>query len=362
MRTNDQCLGRLLVLALLAGALAAVPLAAGSVTWREILRQPAPWYGGPDARRVAAAVLQYQTDSGGWPKNHDMTVPPSAEFLAEQAPDHRAPTIDNDATTTQIEFLARVTTAGDDAGLRPAILRGLDYLLAAQYENGGWPQYYPLRHGYYTHITFNDDAMVNALSVLQAVASDRAPYAWVDSGRRTRAAAAVQRGIACILRCQVVVNGHKTVWCAQHDEVTLAPAPARRYEMVSLSGGESVGIVRFLMSLDAPSPEVVDAVESAVAWFRASALHGIRWETVPAPALPGGKDRVVVRDAAAPPIWARFYEIGSNRPIFSGRDSVIRYDVARIEHERRVGYAWYRTDARALLERDYPAWRTRRKS
>jgi PelA/Pel-15E family pectate lyase len=106
---------------------------------------------------------------------------------------------------------------------------------------------------------------------------------------------------------------------------------------------------------------VIDAIESAVAWFRLSALHGIRWETVAAPSLPGGKDRVVVHDPSAPPIWARFYEIGTNRPIFSGRDSVIRYDVAQIEQERRVGYAWYRTDARVLLERDYPAWKARLK-
>ena len=29
------------------------------------------------------------------------------------------------------------------------------------------------------------------------------------------------------------------------------------------------------------------------------------------------------------------------RPIFSGRDSVIKYDIAQIEPERRNGYAWY---------------------
>ena len=32
-----------------------------------------------------------------------------------------------------------------------------------------------------------------------------------------------------------------------------------------------------------------------------------------------GSDVVVVPDASAPPLWARFYEIGTNRPIFSGQ-------------------------------------------
>ena len=59
---------------------------------------------------------------------------------------------------------------------------------------------------------------------------------------------------------------------------------------------------------------------------------------------------------AAPPIWARFYEIGTNRPIFSGRDGIVRYRLAEIELERRTGYAWYGTYATALVADEYPAW------
>src|SRR6478735_4265107 len=147
-------------------------LAAGAaVRWGEINRQPEAWYATAEARALAANIVAYQTPEGGWPKNHDMTVPPSPEFLANTEFDHRAPTIDNNATTTQLELLARVIAAGGDAALRPVFDRGFDYLLAAQYENGGWPQYYPLREGYYTHITYNDNAMVNVLAVLRAAAA-----------------------------------------------------------------------------------------------------------------------------------------------------------------------------------------------
>ena len=57
------------------------------------------------------------------------------------------------------------------------------------------------------------------------------------------------------------------------------------------------------------------------------------------------------------PLWARFYELGTNRPIFLGRDSVVRYAFAEIELERRIGYSYYGTWPATLLSRDYPDWR-----
>ena len=329
------------------------------VAWRQVLQQPAPWYASTEARVIADSVRQYQTESGGWPKNRDMTAPPDAAFLADQERDHRWATIDNGATYTQIRFLATVAChAGPDLErTRTAAIRGLEYLLKAQYDNGGWPQYFPLRPGYYTHITFNDDAMVNVLRLLRDVADGKEPFAWVEPALRERAATAVDKGIACILRCQIAVAGRKTAWCAQHDEITFEPVPARAYEHVSLSGSESVGIVRFLMGVKNPSPEIVDAVEAAIAWFEAAKLTGIRIDTPPASDLAHGHDRVVVADPSAPPLWARFYEIGTNRPIFGGRDAVVRYNLAEVERERRGGYAWYIDTPAHLLARDYPRWK-----
>lgn len=133
-------------------------------------------------------------------------------------------------------------------------MRGVDYLLEAQYPNGGWPQLYPLRDGYYSHVTFNDGAMVNVLSLLRDVAAAAPPYTFVDGRRRAQAAAAVARGTDCILRTQIRQDSELTVWCAQYDERTLEPAWARAYEPPSLSGSESVGIVRFLMGTEDRSP------------------------------------------------------------------------------------------------------------
>jgi PelA/Pel-15E family pectate lyase len=322
---------------------------------QEISKEQSPeWYASTTALRIAENVLLYQRESGGWPKNIDMAKPlddnDRAALLRQNKKNDS--TIDNGATYTQLSFLARVYTAQKQERHRESFLRGVDYLLKAQYSNGGWPQFYPNLRGYYKHITFNDDAMIGVMKLLRDVAAAKPVYAFVDEARRAAALRAVEKGIECILKTQVVVNGRRTVWCAQHDEVTMAPAGARTFEVISLSGGESVGIVRFLMSIKNPSPAVVEAIEAAVAWFEQTQLKGIKW-------VEKNDDRVVVKDPEGGPIWARFYEIGSNRPIFVGRDGVVKYSLAEIEHERRTGYNWYVEEPAKLLERDYPAWKHR---
>ena len=339
------------------------PAAQAPVAWTNILQQPTAWYGTSEARAVADHVIGHQRPSGGWPKNTDMTRPPDPAVLeaSRTAPDS---TIDNGATTTEMRVLALVFRATAEPRYRDAFLRGLDYLLAAQYPNGGWPQFFPLRSDYSRYVTFNDNAMVNVLTVLTDTARARPPFDLADAARRAKAAAAVATGIDIILRTQLLSGGQRTAWCAQYDDVTLAPRGARTYEHASLSGQETVGIVRFLMDVDGEANATARAarevaIESAVVWLRSVQIAGQRLVRRTDASLPSGYDVVVVADAAAPPLWARFYGIGTNRPIFSGRDGVVRDRLDQIEHERRIGYAWLGTWPQALLERDYPAWKTR---
>lgn len=340
-----------------AAFLAVVSCAAGPVSAQEsvrwsaaIVEQEEDAFASPEMRRVADNVVLHQSAEGGWPKNTNLAAPPSGP-----APANVANTIDNDATTLPMEFLARVIHAGGER-YKPAFERGLDYLLAAQYANGGWPQFYPLRGGYHDHVTFNDDAMIRVMTLLRGVARGEAPYDFVDAERRARTAAAVERGLALILRTQIRQGGALAGWCAQYDSATLQPAWARAYEPPSLSGAESVAIVRHLMSIENPSPEVIAAVDGAVVWLRAAAIEGVRVDSFSD--ADGRPDRRAVADANARPIWARFYELGTNRPIFLGRNSAVRYELAQIERERRAGYNYYGYWAASVLE-DFPAWRAR---
>lgn len=330
------------------------------VSWHRAQEpHPADWYWSAEAVRIAGNLLAYQHDNGGFEKNIDMALPlesPRLDAVLKRKPEAET-TIDNDATWSQMRFLAKVHLQTKDGRYAVALRKAQRYLLDAQYPSGGWPQFYPLRHGYWDHITYNDDAMIGVMSVLRDIAAGEDEWSLFTADERRAAEAAMQRGITVILKTQVRVNGKLTVWCAQHDEVTLAPAMARKYELISLSGSESVGIVEFLMGISHPSPEIVNAVQSAVAWFSKSKIEGIEVKTVTAPGTPKGVDKVVIAKAGAPPQWARFYEIETNRPIFSGRDSVKKYSMAEIEYERRNGYRWYVDRPAKLLSDAYPEWR-----
>lgn len=322
------------------------------VSWGDVLKQPKLWYAVDEATRIANQVLMYQRNNGGWEKNIDMaamlTQKERTKLLAEKAATDT--TIDNGATTTQLAYLAKVITAKNIDTHKDGFFKGLDFLLAMQYENGGFPQFFPLKNDYSRYVTFNDNAMINVLKLLHDIAKKKEDYLFVDEGRRAKAERAVAKAIPLLLKTQVIVNGNKTVWAAQYDEVTLRPAAARKFEPISLTAGESVGIVRFLMLESRPTPEIIDAVESAVKWFDANRVRGIRWER---------KNGIsaAFKDTKAPPLWARFYQLETMKPIFIDRDGVAKYDVMEIEAERRNGYAWYVDSANELLTNDYPRWR-----
>jgi len=330
-------------------------------SWGACLSQPRQWYASSEAARIADNVLLYQRADGGWPKNIDMAKPLDEKAVARRRDEKRRhdSTVDNGATYTQMRYLARVHSATRIPRFRDGFLRAMDLLLRAQYTSGGWPQFLVNPTGYQRYITFNDGAMIGVVSLLRDVALGKPDFEFVDPQRRRAASKAVARGVQCILSCQIRVSGTLTAWCAQHDPKTFEPRPARSYEKASLSGCESVGIVRFLMELDQPSPAVVEAVQNAVRWFEAVKLLGIRQLTRRDPTKPRGFDKFIVKDPHAPPLWARFYEIGTNRPIFCSRDGVVRHRLADISYERRTGYAWYGTWPARLLTRDYPAWQKR---
>jgi len=335
-------------------------IALGAIRWgKAVLRQKPQWYGSVEARAVADSVIQYQSPQGGWPKSTNLAKPPRTPDDIPPPGRGRANSLDNEATTLPMAFIAGVAYATGDSKYQDSFLRGVDYLLAAQYPNGGWPQFWPLRKGYYSHITYNDGAMIRVMVILRDVADGEPPYDFVDAPRRKKVADAVARGIDCILKTQIKQDGKRAAWCAQHDEKTLEPAWARSYEPPSLSGAESVGILRFLMSIEKPTPEIVAAIEGAVEWFRSVTMKGIRLESVRR--NDGRRERWLVPDPDAPPLWARFYELKTNRPLYLDRDSVFRYDFSEISYERRSGYSYHGTWAASLLTTEFPAWRQKHK-
>ena len=174
----------------------------------------------------------------------------------------------------------------------------------------------------------------------------------VDSQMRERTATAFNKGIDCILATQIVVNGEPTVWCQQHDAVTLQPAKARAYELPSLCAMESAHLVIMLMQIPTPDERIVRAVNGAMKWYDDHMITGYRLEHFWAN---GKQDVRIVRDDDAGPLWARFYDLEKGEPFFCDRDGKPKRRLEDIGYERRTGYAWYNDKPKELYSM-YEMW------
>ncbi len=317
------------------------------------------FYTTEEARRIGDQVLLYQRTTGGWPKNIDMARPLSDEDRQRVERDRERlddSTIDNNATTTQLAYLARLYQGTKDKRYRDAFRRGVEYLLSGQYDNGGWPQFWPKNRDYQIHITYNDGAMVNTMNMLREIAEQREPYgnSLTDKAMRKRAMQAFNKGVECILNTQIVHDGKPTIWCQQHDHVTLKPAHARAYELPAYCSQESAGIVALLMSLPDPDSRVKNAIHGAMAWFDRYKLTGVKLLHTGKKGSPES-DAKLVEDPDAQPLWARFYDLQNCEPYVCDRDGVPRRRLEDIGHERRTGYLWYGS-APLRLYKEYDAW------
>lgn len=314
------------------------------------------WFAGEEAGQLATTVLSYQTPAGGWSKHTGYSKgprQPGMQWTSQNEPGkaaHYVATFDNRSTTEQLQLLAHVWLATKREDCRAGFVKGLNYILAAQFPNGGWPQVYPLEGEYHDNITFNDDAMTHILELLQAIGNGEPCYAFLDESQRQKAAAALAAGIGCVLKLQVSQNGKPTVWCSQHDALTLQPARARALEPPTLSGLESAHLLKFLMTIQKPSPQIVQSIESGLAWLDRAKITGLT------KANRDGKTAYEPNPASAEVYWARFYDLQTSQPVFPGRDGILYETFEAMAAKNKLGYDFYTTQPGSILNNGQKKW------
>ena len=313
-----------------------------------------------ETQKLAEVVMSYQTPTGGWSKAVNYAAgprQPGMHWTGQTGKDgwHYCGTLDNRSTTEQIRFLAGVHAATKREDAKAATMRGLEWLFAAQLPNGGWPQNYPVESGYHEAITLNDDAMTHALEVLLDVAQGNAPFAFTDDAPRHRARAAFDKGIGCLAAAQVKLDGHPTVWCAQHDPITLVPVAARLKEPPSLSGAESANLLKFLMRKAPVDPAITAMIEPALNWLEAHRITGLRLFKN----AEGKTD--YVSDATSDEVyWARFYDIQTAKPMFAGaQDGILYSTFGELRAHNKVAYEYYTTHPREVIGKEVVRWQKR---
>lgn len=263
---------------------------------------------------AAGHCLEYgQLQSGGWAYSieHDPArVKDWYHHLGEAGKDKRnTTTFDDDNTQSATRFLMELDRHVDDPRIDGAIARALDCFLKAQYRegpwDGSWPQRYPPpESGYGAYPTFNDGTMGDCLRTMVKTHSLYGVDAYLE---------AVKRCIEFYLRSQLPEP--QAAWAQQYDR-DLKPAWARRFEPPSVTGGESRGNCMTLMDMYIAfgDQRCLDAVGRCVDWYRRSRLDGTEESGV----------------------WARFYEVGSNRPLYFTRT----YELVYEDNDLPVHYAF----------------------
>ena len=292
-------------------------------------------------QEIADNFIAYQNEDGGWPKNIDwLAVLPTDSVKMALKESYRRSTLDNRNTFPQIEYLGDVYVLTKNEKYKEAALKGLNYLLDTQKDNGGW------RGWDVDAITFNDEVTTGALELFLKIREGDESFKWLSNSMKKRISESFDKGIDMILKCQFVQNGVKTAWGQQHDNETLLPVQARSYELPSLTANESCSVLALLMDIPQPTQEIKEAVDAAIEWLEKVQIKGLRVVKV---ALPEDQiinheypfDKVVEMDESAKPIWSRFYELEDNTPFMCTRAGQKVWKLADVNPERRTGYEWY---------------------
>ena len=320
---------------------------------------------------IADTILAYQFPNGGWPLDQRWELSVLSEEEAKLRASFRAAikegnaagtTIASGATTLEIFFLSKVYQKTGDIRYQEAVVRGIEFLLNMQYQNGGWPLYCPpMAIGfdgeeipYSGYITFNGDAMVDVMKLLRDVYENKSPYLFLhlDESLRARSMAAFYKGVLCTLDCQVKKGDELTVWAQQYHQETLQPMAARGFEVPALTGcGETVSILTMLMDISEPSRRVLDAVTAGVHWLE---KHAIRHKKVLHYVNRDGlRDVKVTASRDTTLVWNHYYDIESGRPFFSDYDGIQRENISDISYELRNSYVWISNTPDAVIKRYY---------
>lgn len=260
------------------------------------------------AKRAADALIKGQHPSGGWNYLIDFageestrdwydTIGQNGWRLEEFHHYYGNATFDDGGTAEAAEFLLRLYLEKRDKRYKAALEKAIDFVLSAQYPNGGWPQRYPAAgefplHGnpdYTLFITFNDDVAAKNIDFLMLC---------YQSLNEKRLLTPIIRAMNSFILTQMPQP--QPGWALQYS-VDLKPAAARSYEPAALSPSSSADNILKLLEFYrfTGDRKFIRRIPEALAWL----------EDVKLP-----EDRIV--NGRTHPT---FVEPGTNKPLYLHR-------------------------------------------
>ena len=291
--------------------------------------------------RTAHALVTVQLVSGGWDDMIEFD-PDKRKAFAYRVDGGKGKknttTLDDDKTQSVVRFLMKFDRERkfQDAAVHEAVTYALTKLLAAQYPNGAWPQrfsqppdprQYPVKRASYPDTwsrdwpkekytgfyTFNDDTIADTIATMLLAAE--------VYGEQKYLQAAEQAG-SFILLAQM--PDPQPAWAQQYD-AEMHPVWARKFEPPAITGGESQGILKILLSLyrQTGNRRYLEPISPALKYLRKSEI--------------------------APGKLARFYELQTNKPLYFTK----KYDLTYQPDDLPTHYGFIIDSRLDSIERQY---------
>ena len=266
---------------------------------------------------AAHALVFGQMRSGGWQYSIDFSEAGSKRFAYRHLPEPESKSVrihsilDDDTTQAALRHLMAVDQLVQDARVHEAVVYGLDALLKAQLPKGGWPQVFgqpepeqrtgpyvkieldgsratlqrPTRYWHY--YTFNDGVINDCVAVCLEAHERMKEAKCLDAARRAG---------GFIIESQL--KAPQAGWAQQYTH-DLRPEWARKFEPPAICSAVTSRNVGTLIDiwLATGDEKCLAPIPAALDWLERSRL-------------PGDK-----------PAWARFYELGTNRPLYFVKDT-----------------------------------------
>lgn len=256
------------------------------------------------ARDVARALVWGQRQIGGW--NHRVDVGHLKASAKMPVRKSGRCTFDDNITQGALKFLIDADSEIDEPWLTDGVELGIAFMLKSQAANGAWTQWYPPRGGYHDYYTFNDKSINDCIGVML--------HAHKAYGKEEHLACA-QRGGDFIIAAQFPKP--QAGWAQQYNR-HMKPAWARSFEPPGLCSVVTARNITTLVQLylHTKDAKYLAPIPEAIEWLDKSRI---------------GKN-----------LWARLYEVGSNRPIYGDREDgyKVHYDYEKISRRERISYGW----------------------
>ncbi|MCW3789156.1 pectate lyase [Plebeiibacterium sediminum] len=247
-----------------------------------------------DAKEAAYALIQGQNKYGGWEHTIDFKHLES---------DHVS--FDDNQSQSAVRFLMALDQEMNDSILSAATQRAIGMMIETQLSNGGWPHYYPEQGNYHDYATFNDGGINDCIEVM------------IEAYQYYKNNEVIEKSLRKVARFLNIsqLPPPQPGWAQQYNEY-LQPAWARTFEPPAICSSVTIKNINSLIDLYLALHDktILEPIPDALKY-----LDEVRMENG---------------------MWARFIELGTNKPLYYDRNRIRVDNLEDLHPERRKGYAY----------------------